>query len=173
MYHEGYEDITNIDISFTVIQQMTELFGERCPKMVYKQMDVRDMSEFGECTFDAVIDKGTFDSILCGFDSRPNSLAMLSEVNRVLKPQGVYICITYGTPAQRKKLTESDLGWKISSHQVTKSYLNPAQVVAANEKNENTFHYIFVLRRLNEAKPPPTPPPKEEGEEEEEEEEKE
>ena len=40
MYEEGYEHITNIDISFTVIKQMTEMYKEKCPNMVFKQMDV-------------------------------------------------------------------------------------------------------------------------------------
>ena len=97
MYEEGYEHITNIDISFTVIKQMTELYKEKCPSMVFKQMDVRSL-QFEDGTFDCVVDKGTFDSILCGDGSAPNSEQMLNEIYRVLSPTGVYICISYGIP---------------------------------------------------------------------------
>ncbi|KAJ6899702.1 hypothetical protein NC652_025989 [Populus alba x Populus x berolinensis] len=45
-------------------------------------MDVRDMSEFQSGSFNAVIDKGTLDSILCGNDSRKNAPRMLKEVWR-------------------------------------------------------------------------------------------
>ena len=101
MYEEEYEHVINIDISFTVIKQMTELYKEKCPNMVFKHMDVRSL-QFDEGTFDCVIDKGTFDSILCGDGSGPNSEQMLSEIYRVLSPNGVYICISYGVPDQRE-----------------------------------------------------------------------
>ena len=41
-------------------------------------MDVRQMTTFESGTFDAVIDKGTLDSILWGDSSGPNSEQMLS-----------------------------------------------------------------------------------------------
>ena len=72
MFDEGYQHITNIDISFTVIKQMQDLYREKYPTLTYKQMDVRQMS-FEDGMFDAVIDKGTFDSILCGDGSGPNA----------------------------------------------------------------------------------------------------
>ena len=72
MYEDGYQNITNIDISFTVIKQMQEMYKEKYPSMAFKQMDVRSLA-YEEGTFDAVIDKGTFDSILCGDGSGPNA----------------------------------------------------------------------------------------------------
>jgi 2-polyprenyl-3-methyl-5-hydroxy-6-metoxy-1,4-benzoquinol methylase len=62
MFDEGYETITNIDISQTVTKAMTEKYKEKGPNFKYVQMDVRAM-DFTE-TFDAVIDKGTLDCIL-------------------------------------------------------------------------------------------------------------
>ena len=41
MFDDGYQNLSNIDISFTVQKQMTEMYKERYPSMVYKQMDVR------------------------------------------------------------------------------------------------------------------------------------
>ena len=72
MYDDGYNNIANIDISFTVIKQMQELYKDKYPNMPYKQMDVRSLG-YEDGTFDAVIDKGTFDSILCGDGSGPNA----------------------------------------------------------------------------------------------------
>ena len=63
-------------------------------------MDVRQL-QYQDGTFDAVIDKGTFDSILCGDGSGPNAEQMLKEIHRVLAPQGVYICVSYGVKQQR------------------------------------------------------------------------
>ena len=53
---------------------MQDLYREKYPTLTYKQMDVRQMSpQIADETFDAVIDKGTFDSILCGDGSGPNA----------------------------------------------------------------------------------------------------
>ena len=60
--------------------------------MPFEQMDVRSMN-YDDGAFDAVVDKGTFDSILCGDGSGPNADQMLSEIHRVLSPSGFYICI--------------------------------------------------------------------------------
>ena len=95
MYDDGYQNIVNIDISFTVIKQMQELYKDKYPNMPYKQMDVKALA-FQDNSFEAVIDKGTLDSILCGDGSGPNAAQMLSEIYRVLSPNGVYICISYG-----------------------------------------------------------------------------
>ena len=58
-------------------------------------MDVRNLT-FPEGTFDAVIDKGTFDCIQCGDGAGPNTEQMLTEIHNVLVPGGVYICLSYG-----------------------------------------------------------------------------
>ena len=63
-------------------------------------MDVRAM-EFENGSFDCVIDKATLDSVLCGESSTTNVQKMLSEINRVLNPNGVYIAISYGQPEHR------------------------------------------------------------------------
>lgn len=63
MFDDGYENITNIDISQTSIKAMNELYKDKGPNFKYIQMDVRAM-EFPENSFDAVLDKGTFDSVI-------------------------------------------------------------------------------------------------------------
>ena len=103
MYEDGYENIVNVDISHTVVKYMEEKIKSRCPKMVFKQMDILDMSEIKEGEFNVVLDKGTLDSILCGDNSTPNAQKMLKEIKRVLAPNGIYICVTYGDEEHRKK----------------------------------------------------------------------
>lgn len=129
MFEDGYQHVTNIDISFTVVKQMTEMYKERFPTLAYKQMDVRNIS-FPNGTFDAVIDKGTFDSILCGDGSGPNAEQMLSEIERVLAPNGVYICVSYGVMTQRMHYFQnSRFEWHVSHHQVTKPTISTSQAV--------------------------------------------
>ena len=43
MFEDGYTNITNIDVSFTVVKQMTEMYKDRYSTLVYKQMDVRQL----------------------------------------------------------------------------------------------------------------------------------
>jgi ubiquinone/menaquinone biosynthesis C-methylase UbiE len=63
MAEEGYNNITNIDICSLVVKAMMEKYKEKGDALKYLQMDVRTMS-FSDESFDAIIDKATFDSIL-------------------------------------------------------------------------------------------------------------
>ncbi len=66
MFDDGYETITNIDISQTSTKTMSEKYKEKGPNFKYMQMDVRAI-DFPENSFDAIIDKGTFDSVIVNF----------------------------------------------------------------------------------------------------------
>ena len=136
-----------MDISFTVIKQMQELYKEKYPNMPYKQMDVRSL-QFEDGIFDAVIDKGTFDSILCGDGSGPNAEQMLNEVHRVLSPNGVYICISYGTKDSRLSyFTKSQYEWTVSNHMVAKPTISTSTVVSKEEKDDKNFHWVYIMRQ--------------------------
>ena len=57
--------------------------------------------DFPEASFDAVVDKATLDSVLCGENSTANVNKMISEVHRVLGKNGVYLVVSYGQPEFR------------------------------------------------------------------------
>ena len=72
MYEENYTNITNIDISSVVIQQMKDLYAESFKDMVCKiallikivlEMDATLM-DFPDNSFDIVMDKGTLDALM-------------------------------------------------------------------------------------------------------------
>uniref|UniRef100_A0A453RL88 Methyltransferase type 11 domain-containing protein n=1 Tax=Aegilops tauschii subsp. strangulata TaxID=200361 RepID=A0A453RL88_AEGTS len=63
MVQDGYQDVVNIDISSVVIEQMKKKYHDK-PQLKDTKMDVRNMSDFESGSFDAVIDKGTLDSIM-------------------------------------------------------------------------------------------------------------
>ncbi len=75
MYDDGYLNISNIDISTVVIEQMKLRSKER-KKMIYEVMDVRSL-RYPDASFDLAIDKSTIDAILCGEQAFYNVAVML------------------------------------------------------------------------------------------------
>ncbi|XP_058075959.1 uncharacterized protein LOC131224686 isoform X2 [Magnolia sinica] len=84
------------------------------------KMDVRDMNAFESGSFDAVIDKGTLDSLMCGHNAQQNAAKMLEEVGRILKDRGIYVLITYGAPCYRLPLLREPCSWTIKLHVIEK-----------------------------------------------------
>ena len=98
LYDEGYHNIINVDISPVCIQQMTERNATERPRMIFKVMDVTNMSELESNTFDLAIDKSTIDTLLTSENAFMNVMMMLKETQRVLKTGGHYFAISYGSP---------------------------------------------------------------------------
>jgi hypothetical protein len=78
MYEDGYQSITNIDISRVVVDQMVEKYKDKSA-LTYQQMNVCSL-EFPDESFDAVIGKAVMDAILCGEGSTANVAKMCQEV---------------------------------------------------------------------------------------------
>jgi ubiquinone/menaquinone biosynthesis C-methylase UbiE len=68
--------------------------------MKYEIMDCTDL-KYPDSFFDVAIDKSTIDTLLCGDDGNLMVAKMTKEVQRVLKPDGVYVTISYGKPELR------------------------------------------------------------------------
>ncbi|CAL4900561.1 unnamed protein product [Urochloa decumbens] len=114
MTKDGYEDIVNIDISSVVIEQMREKHKE-IPQLTYMQIDVRNMSFFGDESFGCILDKGTLDAMMCADDAPDGASKMLAEVARLLRPRGIYLLITYGAPKERVPLlNQTGCSWSIA-----------------------------------------------------------
>jgi len=101
MYSDGYQHITSIDFSETAIALMTKRANDlKLKDLLYLEMDARKLS-FPDQSFDAVIDKGTIDAMMCGKNNIENVEQTYDEISRVLKPGGVFMLITYGRPSSR------------------------------------------------------------------------
>ena len=132
MYSEGYERISNIDISTVVIEQMAMRNSDK-PTMTWQVMDVRDL-KFPEEKFDIAIDKSTIDALLCGEDAYLNVAKMTREVQRTLKTGGTYMAISYGTPESRlEHFHWEHLHWDVSHEVIGEDGDNP--------------HYIYLCRK--------------------------
>lgn len=139
MLEDGYVNITNIDISRVVIDQMKEKYS-----MPYQQMNVCSM-EFAEESFDAVVAKGVLDAILCGEGSTANVAKFCSEVSRVLKPSGLLFIVSYGVPDNRLQYLENDdYSWTVATHTVPKPTVS---ATAVDTKDANAVHYIYICQK--------------------------
>ena len=115
-------------------------------------MDVRSL-QFDDGAFNCVIDKGTFDSILCGDGSGPNAEQMLNEIHRVLQPNGVYVCISYGVKdARMSYFQRKEYDWTVFHHMVAKPTISTSTVVSTESKDDKNFHWVYIMRKQGPSK---------------------
>ncbi|KAK7400091.1 hypothetical protein VNO78_11291 [Psophocarpus tetragonolobus] len=114
LYDAGHTAITNVDFSKVVISDMLRRNVRDRPHMRWRIMDITAM-QFQDETFAAVIDKGGFDALMEP-DLGPNlGSKYLSEVKRVLKPGGKFVCLTLAESHVLNLLfSKFRLGWKMS-----------------------------------------------------------
>eukprot|EP00210_Caulerpa_lentillifera_P008046 g7683.t1 len=93
MYDVGYEEITNLDFSSLVIREMLTKNVRQRPKMKWMVMDVTKM-RFQEAEFGAIVDKGALDALMGDLDTDGHGMKYLTEIRRVLMPEGVFFCIS-------------------------------------------------------------------------------
>lgn len=144
MYEDGYQAISNIDISKVCIDSMAEKYKDKTG-LTWQYMNCMQL-DFPDENFDVVMDKGTIDSILCGEGSTANSAKMMNEISRALKPMGVYFCISYGVPENRLSYLENEeYKWKVTVHTVPKPTVSAA--AAPEAKEGSNMHYIYVCQK--------------------------
>ena len=92
--------IVSVDFSEVVIDKMKKRAAQKgydSAELSYLVADVTKMNESWSESFDCVFDKGTLDAVM-GEVSDANAGAlgapMLSEIDRVLRPGGWYVCVT-------------------------------------------------------------------------------
>lgn len=145
MYDDGVKQIYNIDISSVVIAQMKKRNAAR-NLMTYEEMDVRKL-DYEDEFFDVAIDKSTIDALLCGDDAFLNVALMMEQVQRVLKPGGVYMAISYGRPENRIfHFERPNLDFAIKQ-----LVLYPADCATEEEKEEKS-HFVYLCTKGPNAK---------------------
>ncbi|KAK7318954.1 hypothetical protein RJT34_03663 [Clitoria ternatea] len=114
LYDAGYTSITNIDFSKVVISDMLRRNVRDRPLMRWRVMDITAM-QFEDDAFNAVIDKGGLDALMEPELGPKLGNQYLSEIKRVLKPGGKFVCLTLAESHVLDLLfSKFRLGWKMS-----------------------------------------------------------
>merc|ERR1712196_111744 len=101
--------------------------------------------DYSDNFFEISIDKGTLDSILCGENSTLQVQKALTEVSRVLKPGGAYVCISHGQPSYRLTyLQRPEYDLDVSIATVKKPILGGHNAADLDEDDADSVHYIYT-----------------------------
>ncbi|NP_001038234.3 eEF1A lysine and N-terminal methyltransferase [Danio rerio] len=146
LYDVGYRQLTNIDISETVVSHMNQRNAERRPDLSFQQLDATQTG-FESGSFQVTLDKGTLDAMASEEDG---ALAgrMLAEVGRVLAVGGRYVCITLAQEHVIKLAVEHFVkGWAVRVHCLTGQQ---------NEESDSSFAlpvFVLVCTKFRQAPP--------------------
>ncbi|XP_021290180.1 methyltransferase-like protein 13 isoform X2 [Herrania umbratica] len=147
LYDAGFEDVTNVDFSKVVISDMLRRNVRERPNMRWRVMDMTQM-QFTDDTFDVVLDKGGLDALMEPELGRKLGNQYLSEVKRVLKSGGKFICLTLAESHVLGLLfSKFRFGWKLSLYAIPqKPSSNPdlqTFMLVAEKENCNELHQIM------------------------------
>ncbi|KAL9238821.1 hypothetical protein vseg_013194 [Gypsophila vaccaria] len=122
MHQDGITNITCTDLSPVAVTNLLARLSSKGFKEIKAMVaDMLDLP-FEDATFDVVIEKGTTDVLFVdsGDPWNPNAetvtkvMAMLHGIHRVLKPDGIFISISFGQPHFRRPIFEApDFTWSM------------------------------------------------------------
>lgn len=101
LYDEGYINITCIDFSSVIINELKEKNSNQRSNIQYIECDVRSLDSIYDDTFDLIIDKGTLDCVLCSNSPYISCLEYMTELQRVVKQTGNIMIISCGENDKR------------------------------------------------------------------------
>ncbi|CAN6722659.1 unnamed protein product [Malus baccata var. baccata] len=138
LYDAGFTSITNIDFSKVAISDCLRRNVRNRPDMRWRVMDMTAM-QFSEEAFDVVVDKGGLDALMEPEMGPKLGDQYLSEVRRVLKCGGKFVCLTLAESHVLALLfSKYRFGWKMGIHAIpqkpsSKPSLQAYMVVAEKE----------------------------------------
>lgn len=159
-YDDGFTNITCADIVPEVLDTMRKRNAEERPGIKYALVDARDMSQFADASFAVVFDKSTMDAIKCA--NRESTTRMSAEVHRVLKDDGVYLCVSFHPP--------EDVQENIEDTGMTTRKWSVRVLVCENENWDGTDdgppQYLYCYASRKRALPKPATTAGDEGKDE-------
>ncbi|KAI3459687.1 hypothetical protein Pfo_016350 [Paulownia fortunei] len=118
LYDAGFRNIINVDFSKVVISHMLRRNVRERSRMKWRVMDMTSM-QFANETFDAIVDKGGLDVLMEPELGLRSGNLYLSEVKRLLKAGGKYICLTLAESNVLGLLfPKFRFGWKVNVYAI-------------------------------------------------------
>ncbi|KAH8043724.1 methyltransferase [Aureococcus anophagefferens] len=102
----------------------------------WKQADATDLTAmFNDKIFDVVVDKALLDALYCSEVPGKQTHKYLQEMDRILTPEGLFFCVSFGLPENRlDKIEDTDeesdgfLAWEVEVHAIPKLMPNQYKV---------------------------------------------
>jgi SAM-dependent methyltransferase len=107
---DGWRNLVNVDISRAALQQMQRRYARSHPDMGFLLADATHLKDWSDGCIDAVVDKGTLQSLMLLQDGIVRCQKFASEMHRVLRPGGVMIQIL-GRPGMQIYLKTPEIRW--------------------------------------------------------------
>ncbi|KAE8677584.1 hypothetical protein F3Y22_tig00111505pilonHSYRG00024 [Hibiscus syriacus] len=147
LYDAGFGDITNIDFSKVVISGMLRRNVRDRPNMRWRVMDMTQM-QFPDDTFGVVLEKGGLDALMEPELGPQLGSKYLSEVKRVLKSGGKFICLTLAESHVLGLLfPKFRFGWNVCLYAIPQKPSSKPELrtfmVVAEKQCSNELHQIM------------------------------
>jgi len=151
MADDGYDNLIGIDISRVVISQM-EIRCKDFDQISFQQKNLLD-SNLPDNSFDAIIDKALFDSILCSPAGGEKMISVyIFEIDRLLSDDGVFFLVSYGNPDDRLKYLEQ---YDIEEPYFTTWYIEVRALEVPleyedeelDEDSPDNYYFVYVCRK--------------------------
>ena len=144
---DGAAKVASIDYSETCIRRMAERHAGN-PALKFQTMDMRDL-KFEEASFDFVFDKGALDTVFCSENGAENVQKALRQIARVLKPGGVYLCVSYGMPEFRSAfLAQAEFDWSLKIEKLLKPTVDGSEEKTdAGKADGMSYHYVYICTK--------------------------
>lgn len=151
----GFEHVTGIDISRVLIAQLTDRYPqEEYPQLSFLQGNASylDDNDVPDNTFDCIIDKATLDAMYCQDDADHHAEEYVKNLQRMLKEDAVFICLSVGKPDERLKLLWNDdpddpmyKTWDCDCRGIPKPTIKHGELV--DFEDPDAYYYLYVCRK--------------------------
>lgn len=100
LYEDGFRNIVAVDVSPMIIARMQQKY-QSFSGVEFVCLDIRKMGLFVDKMFALVIDKACIDALFCEIDFIESVGAALSEIERVMHDDGMFLSVSHASPPSR------------------------------------------------------------------------